>query len=25
MVVYIMPDGTIGLPSDEANDVRGYY
>jgi len=20
-----MPDGTIGLPSDEAGDVRGYY
>jgi len=25
MVVYILPDGSVGLPSDEMDDVRGYY
>jgi len=25
MIVYIMPDGTIGTPSDDMDDVRGYY
>jgi len=25
MIVYIMPDGTIGIPSDDMDDVRAYY
>jgi len=25
MTVYILPDGTIGVPSDTEEDVRGYY
>jgi len=25
MVVYILPDGTVGIPSDDMDDVRGYY
>jgi len=25
MTVYILPDGSIGVPSDTEEDVRGYY